>query len=60
MIKNKNKFKNNAEVTTILNALEVAIANKDEFSVACLIARLDQQFNLKIVLTSELKKTKIK
>jgi len=55
MIKNKNKFKQNQEVMTILNSLETAIKNKDEFAISILVTRLDKQFNLKIKLTGKRK-----
>jgi hypothetical protein len=55
MIKNKEKFKKNQEVMVILNSLETAIRNKDDFAISILITRLDKQFNLKIKLTGKKK-----
>lgn len=55
MIKNKAKFKKNQEVMLILNSLEIAIKNRDEFSISILTTRLEKQFNLKIKLTGKKK-----
>jgi hypothetical protein len=40
---NKEDFKNNAKVYTILTALETAHANKDHFSASILLTRLENE-----------------
>ena len=41
LITNKDDFKDNKEIYSILNALEKAHANKDEFSASVLLTRLE-------------------
>ena len=41
MIVNKNKYIDRPEIYLILTSLEKAIENSDDFSIACLVTRLE-------------------